>query len=154
MDDVFREFLMKLAEKDQFEAPRTASGAMMQFNIARENALSRVRSFLSMAGVYRKHGGAMVSYDDLTLLLLGFSKQIFESYQAAMAQIHRSNETEVSRLIIPVLDASESYHIKLLVAEAIGSQDVDFYKPASAAVKTLCDAVKRERQQSNASTGL
>ena len=152
MDDMVKEVLLKMVDADEKEThPTTASGMMMMCH-GRQTAVDRARSFLGLLGIYRSNGP--VAYDDVVLAMIGMSKQIFDNYNAAMKQIERTFDAEANRLVMPGLDASESRFIKLLVAEAIGSQDVDFDKPASVAVKTLCDAVKHGRQQSNASTGL
>ena len=151
MDDMVKEVLLKMVDADEKEThPTTASGMMMCHG--RQTAVDRARSFLGLLGIYRSNGP--VAYDDVVLAMIGMSKQVFDNYNAAMKQIQRTSDAEANRLVMPGLDASESRFIKLLVAEAIGSDEVDFDKPASAAVKTLCDAVKRGRAPSNALTVL
>jgi hypothetical protein len=142
MDDMVKEVLLKMVDADEKETnPTMASGAMMMCH-GRQTAVDRARSFLGLLGIYRSNGP--VAYDDVVLAMIGMSKQVFDNYNAAMKQIQRTSDSEVNRLVMPELDAGESRFIKTIVAEAIGSQNVQFDKSAVEAVRTLCDAYKRQ----------
>ena len=140
-EEELRQNIKKVIGLPDEPVAQTASGAMM----LHEEPLARIRReanhFLNMLcnGKIPRDFPA-----ETTLwLMLAFSQHLWKRQEIIRADLEQFMNRTINPSVIPCLDASEAQLTKDLVAEAIGSQDVRFDKPAIEAVRQLVAAFKK-----------
>jgi hypothetical protein len=76
-------------------------------------------------------------------LMVGFTLHIWQQYQSLMRGYDDYVNCHVHPIQVPAVEASEGQFIKNLTAQCLGSDQVDFSKSSSEAVKTLVNAYCR-----------
>ena len=141
-EEEFHENLKKVLGISSEENPvtRTASGMMMLM----EDPFARIRREAEMFihGISKGRTGRF-THQETCWLMVAFTEYLWKRQELIRKAMEEKIDTQPLRFpLIPELDLSEAWFIKNIVAEAIGSQDVDFNASAAAAVQKLRNAYK------------
>ena len=126
---------------------QTASG----FQMLNEDPLRRVRCEAEcfLHAICGDSYRTRFTSNDTVWLMVAFTKHLWTKQELIWKYLDEYMNRTIQPMVIPGLSSTEASFIKEIVAEAIGSQDVRFDRPAIEAVRSLRDAFKRLQEQNN-----
>ena len=127
---------------EKWSPAQTASGMQMMA----EDPLARIRHEAEMflRAVDGNKGSDRFRPEIVVWLMVAFTQHLWKRQELMRKAYDTAMNSKMDVTVsLPALEPSEAQFIKHVVAEAIGSQDVDYQASAAAAVQKLRDAYKR-----------